>query len=45
MIEIRARLPVKPHAEYGTRASTDQLWLPFDRRQKTRQRAKLALWQ
>jgi urease accessory protein len=41
MIEIRARLPLKPHAEYGTRATGDQLKLPFERRQKSRQRATL----
>ena len=41
MIEIRARLPLRPHAEYGVKAG-DQLRLPFERRQKSRQRATLA---
>jgi urease accessory protein len=41
MIEIRARLPIRPHAEYGVKAA-DQLRLPFERRQKSRQRATLA---
>jgi urease accessory protein len=40
MVEIRARLPLRPHAEYGARAG-DQLMLPFERRQKSRQRATL----
>ena len=41
MIEIRARLPLRPHAEYGVKAG-DRLCLPFERRQKSRQRATLA---
>jgi urease accessory protein len=41
MIQIRARLPVKPHDQYGLKAG-DQLRLPFERRQKSRQRATLA---
>ena len=41
MIEIRARLPLRPHDQYGVKAG-DQLKLPFDRRQKSRQRARLA---
>jgi urease accessory protein UreE len=40
VVEIRARLPLRPHAEYGARAG-DQLMLPFERRQKSRQRATL----
>jgi urease accessory protein len=40
MVEIRARLPVRPHDAYGMK-SGDQLELPFERRQKTRQRATL----
>jgi urease accessory protein len=41
MIEIRARLPLRPHDQYGVKAG-DQLRLPFERRQKSRQRARLA---
>ncbi len=41
MIEIRARLPVRPHDQYGTKATGDQLKLPFERRRKSRQRATL----
>jgi urease accessory protein len=41
MVEIRARLPAKPHADYGVPVR-DRLELPFERRQKTRQRASLA---
>ena len=40
MVEIRARLPVRPHDQYGLKAG-DRLQLPFDRRQKSRQRATL----
>ena len=40
MVEIRARLPVRPHAEYAVRVH-GRLVLPFDRRQKSRQRAVL----
>jgi urease accessory protein len=40
VVEIRARLRLRPHAEYGARAG-DQLMLPFERRQKSRQRATL----
>jgi urease accessory protein len=41
MVEIRARLPRKPHDAYGMKVG-DQLRLPFERRQKSRQRAVLA---
>ena len=41
MIEIRARLSLRPHDQYGLK-SGDQLRLPFERRQKSRQRATLA---
>ena len=41
MIEIRARLPLRPHDEYGLKAG-GQVRLPFERRQKSRQRATLA---
>ena len=41
MVEIRSRLPAKPHAEYGV-PIRDRLELPFERRQKSRQRATLA---
>jgi urease accessory protein len=41
VIEIRARLPLRPHAEYGVKAG-DELRLPFEKRQKSRQRATLA---
>jgi urease accessory protein len=41
MIQIRARLPMKPHDQYGLKAG-DELRLPFERRQKSRQRATLA---
>ena len=40
MIEIRARLPMKPHAQYATPGG--ELRLPFELRQKSRQRATLA---
>jgi urease accessory protein len=40
MIEIRARLPVKPHAAYGVKVHA-RLVLAFDQRQKSRQRAAL----
>jgi len=39
MIEIRARLPMKPHEQYARPAG--ELRLPFDLRQKSRQRARL----
>ena len=41
MVEIRARLPAKPRAERGVEPA-GVLRLPFERRQKTRQRATLA---
>ena len=41
MVEIRSRLPAKPHAQYGVPVR-DRLELPFERRQKSRQRATLA---
>ena len=41
MIEIRARLPHRPASDYGVPAA-DRLQLPFERRQKSRQRATLA---
>ena len=41
MVEIRSRLPAKPHGDYGV-PIRDRLELPFERRQKTRQRATLA---
>jgi urease accessory protein len=41
MVEIRSRLPTRPHAEYGVPVR-DRLELPFERRQKSRQRATLA---
>ena len=40
MIEIRARLPMKPHEQYAKPGG--ELLLPFDLRQKSRQRARLA---
>ncbi|HUL95565.1 MAG TPA: urease accessory protein UreE [Usitatibacter sp.] len=40
MVEIRSRFPLKPNAAYGVQVR-GQLRLPFDRRQKTRQRAQL----
>ena len=39
MVEIRARLPMKPHAQYA--APGGELRLPFELRQKSRQRARL----
>jgi len=41
MVEIRSRFPLKPNAAYGI-AVRGTLELPFDRRQKSRQRAVLA---
>lgn len=41
MLEIRSRFPVRPHAYDGPRAG-GQLELPFDRRCRTRQLARLA---
>jgi len=41
MVEIRARLPQRPAGDYGVPAA-DRLRLPFERRQKSRQRATLA---
>jgi urease accessory protein len=41
MVEIRSRLPVRPHAQYGARVG-ERLVLDFDRRQKSRQVARLA---
>ena len=41
MIEIHSRFPFRPRAEYRARVS-DELRLPFERRQKSRQRATLA---
>lgn len=40
MIEIRSRLPVRPHAAYRVDVK-DRLVLAFDRRQKSRQLARL----
>lgn len=40
MVEIRSRFPLKPAAEYGVTVR-GELRLPFDRRQKSRQRATL----
>lgn len=40
MIEIRSRFPLKPGPEYGVTVR-GELRLPFDRRQKSRQRATL----
>ena len=40
MVEIRSRLPVRPHDTYGTKVA-GRLVLPFDARQKSRQLAKL----
>jgi len=40
MLEIRARFPMKPNAAYGVKVR-GELRLPFDRRQKSRQRATL----
>jgi urease accessory protein len=39
MIQIRARLPMKPHEQYAKPGG--ELLLPFDLRQKSRQRARL----
>jgi urease accessory protein len=39
MIQIRARLPMKPHEQYARPGG--ELLLPFDLRQKSRQRARL----
>jgi urease accessory protein len=39
MLEIRSRSPVKPNAD--TRAGARQARLPFELRQKSRQRARL----
>ena len=41
MVEIRARLPAKPRDDYGV-PIRDRLELPFEQRQKSRQRATLA---
>jgi urease accessory protein len=41
MIEIRVRLPVRPNPDYNVEVK-GMLRLPFDRRQKSRQRATLA---
>jgi urease accessory protein len=41
MLEIRSRFPVAPRAEYGVTVK-GRLVLPFDRRQKSRQLARLA---
>jgi urease accessory protein len=41
VVEIRARLPSRPAGQYGVPAA-DRLCLPFERRQKSRQRATLA---
>ena len=40
MIEIRSRFPIRPNPEYAVRVA-GRLQLPFDRRQKTRQVARL----
>jgi len=40
MVEIRSRFPHRPHAEYGVQVA-GQLRLPFERRQKSRQLARL----
>jgi len=40
VIEIRSRMPLKPNAAYGVEVR-GQLQLPFERRQKSRQRALL----
>ena len=41
MLEIRSRFSLRPHATYGVKVH-DQLRLPFELRQKSRQRARLA---
>ena len=41
MVEIRARFPLKPNDAYGVKVR-GELRLPFDRRQRSRQRATLA---
>jgi urease accessory protein len=41
MLEIRSRFPLKPNAAYGVKVR-GTLELPFERRQKSRQRATLA---
>ena len=41
MVEIRSRFPHRPHAEYGVKVA-GELRLPFERRQKSRQVARLA---
>ena len=41
MIEIRSRFPLRPNAAYGVKIR-GELRLPFDLRQKSRQRATLA---
>jgi len=41
MVELRARLPSRPAREHGV-PPADRLCLPFERRQKSRQRARLA---
>ena len=40
MLEIRSRLPLRPHAAYGVQAK-DRLVLPFERRQRSRGLARL----
>jgi len=40
MVEIRSRMPLKPNAAYGVEVR-GQLRLPFERRQRSRQRAAL----
>ena len=41
MVEIRSRFPHRPHASYGVKVA-GALRLPFERRQKSRQLARLA---
>ena len=41
MVEIRSRFPLRPNEAYGV-AVRGELRLPFERRQKSRQRARLA---
>ena len=41
MVEIRSRFPHRPHAAYGVQVA-GELRLPFERRQKSRQVARLA---
>jgi urease accessory protein len=41
MLEIRSRMPVRPHDAYGL-AVKDRLVLPFDQRQKSRMPVRLA---